>query len=281
MEQKINLQYFIKIVTFIFLTRINYFYTDVNTFDKFLNKWNNFNRILYTKNYRTLANYGDEIYSSISGSEKRIPYCVKKKNERRFIINNEKWNKKKSEHSYKSSLINKLGTKKPIKYNKIFNTTHYHIEKSFLNALDKMCFLKKIRITNDDTYRKLKRKKYGLRFSLLLIFFLLVLMIPILDLSFTYLVDKKGLLGILGLLSVNVTQGSSGRGWIERGKVSGVIASWLNLGKHHITTIVTTTTILLYCMPFVVSGVTLILAIIYYYKNVIKHKKIKYMKVFN
>ncbi|SBS95541.1 Plasmodium exported protein (Pm-fam-a like), unknown function [Plasmodium malariae] len=201
-------------------------------------------------------------------------------NEKRFIINNEKRNNKKSECSYKSSLINKREYTALMKYNrKMFNTTHSHIEKNFLNALDKTCFLKKIRMTNDESYRKIKTKKYGLRLGLLLLVFLLVLMIPILDLSFTYGGEKNGLLGVLGLLSVTFNGKDSNfiGGDIE---VSGLIAKWFDLKQMHFIEIETSVSILFYCVPFFILAIILILGVVYYYKNSIKKQKITFKKTF-
>ncbi|SBS98181.1 Plasmodium exported protein (Pm-fam-a like), unknown function, partial [Plasmodium malariae] len=267
----------------------------MNIFDKYLDERNNFDRMLYTRNYRSLVIYENEIYSSFGRSEKEIPYCFKKTNEKNFTINNEKRNKKKCEHSYKTSLINNKGSsfgrsekeipycfkktneknftinnekrnkkkcehsyktslinnkgyKEPMKCNSnIFHRTCSNFERKFLNTLDKMCFLKKIRINNDESYRKLKNKKYKLRLGLLLLVFLLVLMIPILDLSFTYEGQKNGLLGTLGLLSVAVTRRVHSNFVGGDITIRGPIATLFGLSQKHFVGIETAVSILFYC----------------------------------
>ncbi|SCN12029.1 Plasmodium exported protein, unknown function [Plasmodium malariae] len=253
----------------------------MNIFDKYLDERNNFDRMLYTRNYRSLVIYENEIYSSFGRSEKEIPYCFKKTNEKNFTINNEKRNKKKSEHSYKTSLINNKGYKEPMKCNsKIFHRTCSDFERKFLNALDKMCFLKKIRMNNDESYRKLKNKKYKLRLGLLLLVFLLVLMIPMLDLSFTYGGQKNGLLGTLGLLSVTVTRRINSLFLGGDITISGPIVTWFGLSQKNFVGIETAVSILFYCVPFFILAIILITAVVYYYKNSIKNQKIKFKETF-
>ncbi|SBT88034.1 Plasmodium exported protein, unknown function [Plasmodium malariae] len=280
MEQKIKLLYFIKIFTFIILTWLCLFYSDINTFDKSLYECNNLDRILHTRNYQSLANYGEELRSNFGRSEKGIPYCIKKLNEKSFTINNEKRNKKKGEHSYKNLLINKGKFNTPMKYNnRIFHRTCSNFEIKFFNALDKMYSLKKIRMNNDESYRKLKNKKYRLRLSFLLLVFLLVLMIPVLDLSLTYWGSKNGLLGAIGLLS---TRDPTSNSCLIGGdiKVSGLIATWFKLNDTNFVAIETTLSILLYCVPFFILAIILILTVVYYYKNSIKNQKIKFKETF-
>ncbi|KAI4839834.1 hypothetical protein MKS88_001737 [Plasmodium brasilianum] len=272
MEQKIKLLFFIKIITFIYLTRLCLFYNDTNNLNKFLGAIENFDRILYVRNYRLLGHNGKEIFFKIGVSKEEIPYCIKK--------TNEKSNKNKISYLCKSSLTNNGWSKKPMKYNKkIFNTTHSHIEKNFLNALDKMCFLKKIRINNDETYRKLKNKKYRLRLSFLLLVFLFVLMIPVLDSSLTYWGPKNGLLGAMGLLSTRTPISGS---CLTGGdiKVSGLIATWFQLSAKSFIAIETTLSILLYCVPFLILAIIILLVVVYYYKNSIKNQKIKFKETF-
>ncbi|KAI4841348.1 hypothetical protein MKS88_000589 [Plasmodium brasilianum] len=201
MAQEIKLLLFIKIVEFIFLIWLFPFYSDMNMFDM-LREWNNFNIILYLRNYRSLENYGREIY--------------------------------------------------------------YNIRE----------------ITNDESYRKLKCRKYGLRFSLLLIFFLLVLMIPILDISFTYVEQNNGLFGEMCLLNVHITRNFDSLiigGYI---KIVEPIAKLFGLKITDFPAVETAVSILFNRMTFFSSAIIIILEVVYYYKNFIKNQKIKLKEIF-
>ncbi|SBT86777.1 Plasmodium exported protein, unknown function [Plasmodium malariae] len=274
MEQRIKFIFFIKISVFILSYWICQFYSVMNNFNKFLDEEYYFCRKLNTRIYRLLGNYKKYIYSYIGDLELNIPYNTKKKNEKLFTIDNEKLDKEKREtlHRcllYKEKLIKRLMKNKCTMLHKSYN----HYEKKIMNGLDDKYFFKKMMLNNDKDYKKLKSRKYGLRLFLLSVFFVVVLMIPILDSSI------GNLLIILFTLFENGTTADLGAE--KSGPAGHANSSWLSYFIENPSVQYKIQSILMYCVPILILAIILILGIFYYYKNVIKHKKIKFFEAFS
>ncbi|SBS95117.1 Plasmodium exported protein (Pm-fam-a like), unknown function [Plasmodium malariae] len=212
----------------------------MSSFNKCFDEKHGFDRKLDTRIYRLLGIYIEDIYPYVGDLELKIPYNTKKKREMLSIIDNAKWDKEKREKLYKCSLIKEKLIKELMKNKNImFHKSYNHYEKKMMNGLNDKVFFKKMVLINNKDYKKLKRKKYGLRLCILLLLFLTLLIIPILDLS------------IGNLLMVLLTL-------LEKGASAGMGDPMAN--------------------P---AGIILIIGIFYYYKNVVKHKKIKSLEAFN
>ncbi|SBT00491.1 Plasmodium exported protein (Pm-fam-a like), unknown function [Plasmodium malariae] len=166
-----------------------------------------FRRKLNSRKYPLLAQYKEGKDLCIANSKKEIPdiEVIKQKN----ISNNKKGANRKHNQSCRSSLYvqkysknvdeNKCITPKTKKYS--------YYEQKIFKELDYNDYLKNIKIIEDKEYKKVKHKKRCIRISLLLLFFL-VLMMPILDLLLEKL-TTGGLLGLLGLFYINTVGGVS------------------------------------------------------------------------
>ncbi|SBS93430.1 Plasmodium exported protein (Pm-fam-a like), unknown function [Plasmodium malariae] len=249
----------------------------MNNFNKFLDEYY-FCRKLNTRIYRLLGNYKKYIYSYIGDLELNIPYNTKKKNEKLLTIDNDKLDKEKREtlHRcllYKEKLIKRLMKNKCTMLHKSYN----HYEKKIMNGLDDKYFFKKMILINDMDYKKLKRKKYKLRIFLLLLLFILVLSIPIIDLSLGNFKDIGGLLNKLcSLLGYTGNQAEASGSTLDG--FNGFLSSTCKLKNF---TGIRIFGILMYCLPILIMGILIIRGIFYYYNNVIKHKKIKFLEEFN
>ncbi|SCN12006.1 Plasmodium exported protein, unknown function [Plasmodium malariae] len=278
MKQSIEFACFIKIFMFIILIWTCHFYSNMSRFNKILDEKHGSDKKLYKRIYRLLGKCEKSIFANVGDLELNIPYNTKRKNEEIFTVDNEKFQKEKKEKLdrsllYKEKLIKQLMKNKCTMLHKSYN----HYEKKIMNGLDDKNFFKKIMLINDNDYKKLKRKKYGLRLSLLLLLFVVLLIIPILDLSLGGF-NNPGyiLIALCNLINTTSTDFSSLPPAEDSADLLPSICDHSNM-----TATYKTGSVLIYCLPILIFGVILILGIFYYYKKVIKLKKIKYLKEFN
>ncbi|KAI4841426.1 uncharacterized protein MKS88_000147 [Plasmodium brasilianum] len=280
MEQKFKLIFFIQISMLILLDLIEHLYSDLRRFNNSLYEKNSLGRKLDTSIYRLLGNCENNIYSNISDLKVKVPCNIKQKNKKLCTIN-KKGDKEKNEELYRSSL-NKQELIKRLMKNKctMLHGTYTHYEKKIMNGLNDEAFFKKMMLINHKIYKKSKRKRYVIRTCLLLLLFLLVLVIPILDLSLRNMKKPSNFLSIIGALIIKFPTDSYGVATTP-GSVSGWISTSLIIGKEHANIALKVSAILTYFVPFIILVTMLILIILYYYKNVIKNKKFKFMEAFN
>ncbi|SBT86138.1 Plasmodium exported protein, unknown function [Plasmodium malariae] len=278
MKQSIEFACFIKIFMFIILIWTCHFYSNMSRFNKILDEKHGSDKKLYKRIYRLLGKCEKTIFANVGDLELNIPYNTKRKNEEIFTVDNEKFQKEKKEKLdrsllYKEKLIKQLMKNKCTMLHKSYN----HYEKKIMNGLDDKAFFKKMILINNKNYKKLKRKKFGLRLCLLFILFVVVLVIPIVDLSFGKFQEAGNLLGKLcGLSGQDSLQPVESE--VTRGFWANLFFSICNNNKIIGYKIFG---VLIYCLPIIILGIIIIKGIYYYYKNVIKHKKIKYVEAFN
>ncbi|SBT01177.1 Plasmodium exported protein (Pm-fam-a like), unknown function [Plasmodium malariae] len=250
----------------------------MSRFNKILDEEYGFDRKLDIRIYRLLGIYLENIYPYVKDLELKIPYNTKKKSEKLFTIDNEKWDREKKEKLYRSLLYKEKLIKK-LKKNKctMLHKSYDHYEKKIMNGLDDKAFFKKMILINDMDYKKLKRKKYRLRIFLLLLLFILVLILPILDLSLGKFKSIGSLVGEICKL-VNGTASSlpNPNPTVDSCTFWSIICDMSNISETY-----KAVGILIYSLPILILAIILILGVFFYYKKVIKHKKIKYLEAFN
>ncbi|SBT88027.1 Plasmodium exported protein, unknown function [Plasmodium malariae] len=281
MEQNIRFIFFIKILLFVLLIWICHLYSDMSRFDKYLDKRYSFCKKLNKRIYLLLGKCENGIFSNVEDLELKIPYNTRKKNRKLLTVNDEKWDKEKKEKLYRSSLYKEKLIKRLMK-NKctMLHKSYNHYEKKIMNGLNDKVFFKKMILINDKVYKKLKRKKYGLRLCLLLLLFIFVLILPILDLSLSNSENSLYLLSLLcQLLGYSLTSGTQPQ--LEGGGASAPDSQLSSFCSSDPSISLKVSSILVYCIPILIMGIMLIIGIFYYYKYVIKHKKIKSMELFN
>ncbi|SBS96090.1 Plasmodium exported protein (Pm-fam-a like), unknown function [Plasmodium malariae] len=212
------------------------------------------------------------------------------------IYNNEKDASGKKKPSNENSSENSGGHKPAVK-NKTctFETKKYSpIEKKIFKELDYTDFLKNNRTINNRVYKKIIRKKYGLRIVLPIIIVLFLLIIYIIDISLGY-AQKGSLLYHLGLTKEYIKSLSSNTTWnyileglkklegfLEHAtsSTSSAICSFCDIGKKvsEYCKLGQLFRIAIYCLPFLILSITIISGIIYYHKKVKKYDKIKLRK---
>ncbi|SBS92507.1 Plasmodium exported protein (Pm-fam-a like), unknown function [Plasmodium malariae] len=242
-----------------------------------------FHRKLDTRVRRLLSKYKQDIYSNILGIKDDLPY--NEENKKKSVYSNEN-DKKVRTKSTKGSSLNKAGNHKQDKnYNScIFETKNYsRFEKKIFKELDYEDFLKKNRTISDKLYKKIILKKYGLRLFLPLLLFSLLSLSLILDLFAGY--------GLQNLL-YEVLRISGAEQWMKClgqnfSKLIGV--SWFRFlepfftpafGSHKKPSVYSNLFgTVIYFIPFIIMGVTIISWIIFYHKKVKKYEKIKFRKM--
>ncbi|SBT01170.1 Plasmodium exported protein (Pm-fam-a like), unknown function, partial [Plasmodium malariae] len=210
-------------------------------FNKCFNKKNNVDRKKHTRSYRLLGKHKQERSSPIIWIKEEIP--INEVNEKEDISNSEKGSKRKIKQSDECLLHNMEEEQQYNKYKSIFETKgHFsYLEKKIFRELDYKDHRKHNRTISNKVYKKLTRKNYIIRSTLLLLFIFLVLMVPIADISLRYLVDKGGLLKALGLFHANA--GTLGT-FVSTG---GSLMKGLGIGKWNYVDIVKLSPILTYC----------------------------------
>ncbi|SBS99974.1 Plasmodium exported protein (Pm-fam-a like), unknown function [Plasmodium malariae] len=231
--------------------------------------------------YRILAKYKQDKDSCAVYLQEYIPKYPS--NEKRYISNNEEKIPETKKQSNGSASVN--GGHKHHMKNKsfMFETKAYsRIEKKIFKELDYFDFLQNNRTITDKFFRKIIFKKKKLRICLPLFFFLFLLISIILDFSCGY-----GIIGEL-LKILTATQGSqwsrSLRSFLRNPnldflwytskvtvKSRSSTTSWTFITKPFLIYII-------YCIPLLVLGITIILGIFYYHKKVKKYQEIKFRK---
>ncbi|SCP02953.1 fam-l protein [Plasmodium malariae] len=280
LERKIKIIVLIKIVMFILLTRICHIKSDVSTHNKSLDNLYNHSKKLYSRNYRSLAKYKQDKDLCMVYLMEQTPNGM---NDKQDISNNEKASLGKKNHSNGSSPRSARGLKKN-KKNKscIFETKKYsYLEKKIFKELDYEDFLKKNRTISDKLYKNIIRKKVVLRivFPLLLLFLLCIA--PIVDLNM-----KRGLLYEIFGSKVWRNDGTWYRSlhkilWespFRRLFQSDLIRCTTNTSTGYYIVVEGFFSFIIYFLPFIILGVTIISGIVYYHKKVKKFEKIKYRK---
>ncbi|SBS98986.1 Plasmodium exported protein (Pm-fam-a like), unknown function [Plasmodium malariae] len=251
-------------------------------FDMPLNKYCNCAKEFEARNYRLLG-YKYNIDSKDIFTKEQMPN-IGLTNKKDICNSEEGLQSKVNKSNGCSSSITRSRKKDMNKKSCTFETKKYsHLEKKIFKELDYENFLKKNRSITDKMYKKIMLKKYRLRFTLPLLFFSLFLIILLIDLSWGLIDKNKGLWGALGVSThlENLAKGSL-KSFLESLKtfkklwepafnatsraVSEIGVLWHLFG------------ILIYFIPFVILGFTLILGIIYYHKKVKKYEKIKFRK---
>ncbi|SBT86387.1 fam-l protein [Plasmodium malariae] len=285
MDERKKLLFLINLAMFIFLSWIGNFTSELSTFKKYLDEKYNGVKKLDTRIYRLLSKYRKNINSCILGLREVIPYNVE--NEKTNICNNVKRDISKKSKSNGCSLNNEESHKLNKKSKScIFETKKYsRLEKKIFKELDYENFLKSNRTISDKLYKRIVLKKYGIRLLLPLLLLFLLLLSLILDYS-----GGTGLLGglreVLNAFSPNLwkTLGPKlnillGRYWSEILKPFFEASVWKK--DKWVTEIHVSCNLfgfLIYFIPFIILGVTLITGVIYYHKKVKKFEKIKLRK---
>ncbi|KAI4833752.1 uncharacterized protein MKS88_000312 [Plasmodium brasilianum] len=274
MEKQIKSLSFIKFVTFVLLSWIFHFHTCVSTHEKSLNECYNNRKKLYTRYFRLLAKYKQVKDSSIVCLKEDIPNG---NNDKKDIYSNEKRNTETMKQSNGSPLYNVKGHKQSMK-NKtcIFETKKYsHLEKKIFKELDYEDFLRNNRTISNKVYKKIILKKYGLRLILPVLFFLLLLIPIILNISESFaLVDEL----------YKALKTSFGKSWISPLKewLWKSPLWWLGIrgkntqGAERSLIVIPFFRSIIYFLPLFILGVTIILRIVYYHKKVKKYERIKF-----
>ncbi|KAI4836227.1 hypothetical protein MKS88_004015 [Plasmodium brasilianum] len=270
----------IRIYTFILLSWIYHFKNDVTIFKMSAVDNYKLEKKIYASAYRILAKYKQDKDSCAVYLQEYIPKY--QSNEKRYISNNEVKTPETKKQSNGSSSVNEGGHKHHMK-NKtfMFETKSYsRIEKKIFKELDYLDFLQNNRTITDKFFRKIIFKKYKVRICLPLFLFLFLSTSIILDLSCAY-----GIIG--GLLKILNT--TLGNGWSKPLRAflkklnldilwrtpkvpngSGT-QNWTYITKPFLNYVI-------YCIPLLVLGTTLILGIFYYHKKVKKYQEIKFRK---
>ncbi|SBS98812.1 Plasmodium exported protein (Pm-fam-a like), unknown function [Plasmodium malariae] len=186
------------------------------------------------------------------------------------ISNTEKECTEKKKELYRGSLNNYDGHKHDMnnKYSKFVTKKYSHLEKKIFKELDFVDFLRSNKNISDNIYKKIMRKKFSLRLGSPLLLFLLLSTVLIVDISMRF---------------------SGGNGFWELSGLKTILSSWesslnscfswlLTGADKSKTALGALFNIVLYVIPFLILGVTLISYVFYYHKKVKKYEKIKFSK---
>ncbi|SBS99198.1 Plasmodium exported protein (Pm-fam-a like), unknown function [Plasmodium malariae] len=161
-------------------------------FDMPLNKYCNCTKELEARNYRLLEGYKYNIDSKVIFTKEEMPNIglTNKKD----ICNSEKEvQSKMNKTNGCSPSITRSRKKDMNKKSCTFEIKKYsHLEKKIFKELDYENFLKKNRLITDKMYKKIMLKKYRLRITLPLLFFSLLLIILLVDLSWGLIDENDG-----------------------------------------------------------------------------------------
>ncbi|SBT87578.1 fam-l protein [Plasmodium malariae] len=283
MEQKTKTLLLIDMVEIILLSWILNFNSDVGMFDIPLNKYCNCTKELEARNYRLLGGYKYNIDSKDIFTKEQMPN-IGLTNKKDTCSREDGVESKMNKSNGCSPSMTRNRKRDMNKKSCTFETKKYsRLEKKIFKELDYENFLKKNRTITNKMYKKIMLKKYRLRFTLPLLFFSLLLIILLVDLSWGLIDGNKGLWDALGVLThLRTLANGSLKNFLEKLKelkgfwkpafnatsraVSKIDVLWHLFG------------ILIYFIPFVILGFTLILGIIYYHKKVKKYEKIKFRK---
>ncbi|SBS95092.1 Plasmodium exported protein (Pm-fam-a like), unknown function [Plasmodium malariae] len=237
---------------------------------------------------RSLAKCKNDKDSNILTLAEGIPNNVLRK--KKDVFNNEKKVKAENKSLYISSTNNTKYNKQAMKNKScIYETKKYsRLEKKIFKELDYVDFLKNNRMISDKLYKKIIRKKYGLRFTLPLLGVLLLSAFVIIDviLGSVHTKDFWGAIGLMDYLKTLNGAGGSLNSLLKKAKDYlpswlTVCAEWSRQTNHSCNELCTLTNlfgIIVYFVPFFIIGVTFISLLIYYHKKVKKFEKIKFRK---
>ncbi|KAI4833635.1 fam-l protein [Plasmodium brasilianum] len=237
-----------------------------------------------TRNYRLLAKYKQDKYSNaLVLKEEMTNNGMKKKKD---ITNNMEGYTGKRKHSNGTPLEFRGNCKSYMKKNNcMFETKNYsHFEKKIFKEMDFMDFLKNNKIISNKFYRKIIRKKCVLPFVLPLLIFFLLSVLLIVDLSWSFLDEDKGLWGTIGFSNI-LKQWGEENGWLNavyKSLKDVVQGFWRSIGETPGTAIselhvlLRLFRILIYGLPFLILGITCISRAVYYHKKVKKYERIKF-----
>ncbi|SBT01424.1 Plasmodium exported protein (Pm-fam-a like), unknown function, partial [Plasmodium malariae] len=241
------------------------------------------------KNYRLLAiSKKDKCSVSVRLKEEVPDYAV---NENKDVYYNEKEPKRKMKHLNRKSFMNAGGNKQNMRNKKcIFEIKKYsQLEKKIFKELDYVDFLKNNKTISDKTYKKIICKKFALRLVLPLMLLLFLIVSLILDKSIGFGLIK-GLKEILNLCEIKYWYSSlhnilkdSPLNWLFQSGDK-IKFNLFDKAKNSVTAMNDYTYVyqffnfLLYVIPLIILGVTVIFGVIYYHKKVKKYEEIKFRK---
>ncbi|KAI4833975.1 fam-l protein [Plasmodium brasilianum] len=274
----------IKIYALILLSETYHFKNDVSIFKMSTVDNYQIEKKIDESTYRILAKYKQDKESCAVYLQEYIPKYVS--NDKRYISNNEEKTTETKKQSNGSALVNEGGHKQHMKNKSfMFETKAYsRIEKKIFKELDYLDFLQNNRTITNKFFIKIIFKKYKVRICLPLFIFLFLSISIILDFSCGY--------GIIGRL-IKVLRNTLGAKW---SKPLNFFLRKLNLDflwyndtvnvmKSGNPTPINWTFItkpfliyIIYCIPLLLLGITIILGIFYYHKKVKKYQEIKFRK---
>ncbi|KAI4833663.1 fam-l protein [Plasmodium brasilianum] len=268
MKKSIMIFSFIKIVVLIFLTWIPHLSNHVITSNKYLGKKYTLAIKLDDRIYRLLAKYKKDKDSKVVMLRDDISNNGMDK--KKDISNTEKECTEKKKELYRGSLNNYDGHKQDMnnKYSKFVTKKYSHLEKKIFKELDFVDFLKRNKNISDKTYKKIMRKKFSLRLGSPLLLFFLLFSLLIVDISLR-LSNVNGFLELSGLKSILSPYEETLKPYF----------SWLLTAADTSKSVLGPLfNIVLYVIPFLILGVTLISYVFYYHKKAKKYEKIKFSK---
>ncbi|SCN12447.1 fam-l protein [Plasmodium malariae] len=283
MEQKTKTLLLINIVEIVLLSWVLHFNSDVVMFDMPLNKYCNCAKEFEARNYRLLG-YKYNIDSKDIFTKEQMPN-IGLTNKKDICNSEEGLQSKVNKSNGCSSTITRSRKKDMNKKSCTIETKKYsHLEKKIFKELDYENFLKKNRTITDKMYKKIMLKKYRLRFTLPLLFFSLFLIILLVDLSWGLINENGG--GLWTALGVWTHLETLADGSLKKflGSLKSFKEFWEPAFKETSKAVNEKLVlwhlfgILIYFIPFVILGFTLILGVIYYHKKVKKYEKIKFRK---
>ncbi|KAI4838057.1 hypothetical protein MKS88_003480 [Plasmodium brasilianum] len=293
MEQQIKSLLFIKIFTFSFLCWICHFYIYMMALNKLFDINYNHHRELYTRNYRSMANYKQYNHSSITCINEQLPNGVNNKID---IISKEKYAERNKKHSNRTLSTSAKSHRKDTKSKScIYETKKYsRLEKKIFKELDYADFLKNNRTISDKIYKKIILKKCGLRLALPLLLFLVLAISFILDKFCGYgltsalynviiyfspvekitILPKKIINMSPAIKDLYDFLNKPSLKWFTQVlvKKEGTTNIWENHCVPYFLGF------LIYFVPLFILGIILISAVFYYHKKVKKFEKIKFRK---
>ncbi|KAI4839840.1 hypothetical protein MKS88_001743 [Plasmodium brasilianum] len=280
-----KLWFLIEITAFDLLTwRINLL-NDMSSFKKYFDENYDVLRKLDTRIYRLLTKNKQNSHLSTMSLKEEVPYNGENKREHTYI--NEKRELTRKKLLNVSSLNNCKNHKQEKKIKSfIFETKKFsYLEKNIFKELDYENFLKNNRVISDKLYKEIMFKKYRLRIALPLLLFLSLSLSLILDL-FVGCGLINMLRQLLSMYDKNIWKflGQNFGNFIGKDLADFLRPLWTyttsESGQIKMKVYATNGLcgILIYFLPFVILGVTLISGIIYYHKKVKKFEKIKLRK---
>ncbi|KAI4837525.1 hypothetical protein MKS88_004002 [Plasmodium brasilianum] len=292
MEKYIRSLLFINVASSMFLICIWNFTNDMCFLNKCLDDYRNHDNNLCRKTCRLLANCKGDNYSAMIELKEEMPNnTVKEKKDIYFYEYEPKREMKQTNRNLLSKYVENKQDMKNKSY--IFETRKYsRLEKKIFKELDYEDFLKNNRTISDNLYKKIIRKKCGKRFSLPLLLLSLLLISLILDLSCGFGL-VRGLYEVIlhfsppvstAFSSVSIKISPTTKYLYEH--LTNSPFKWLfnnvvyiDKKSRHVNYCVSNFfSFIIYFIPFIILGVTLILALVYYHKKVKKFEKIKFRK---